>query len=206
MPTKLPLSTELLALARDHGRERISLADLMAMLGDRALGALMFVFALPNTLPALPGTSAILGTPLVLLSVQLMFGLRPWLPRFLSQRSMARADFEAFMLRVTPWVVKAERLLKPRLSVLTLPPVEYLIGTVCVALALLIALPIPFGNIPPAIAVCLFALGVLERDGLWVLAGAGAAIVATLIAWGVLFAMLKAAVFIVTKILADIAA
>lgn len=203
MLPKLPLSAVLLAIAQDRSRERITLAELMTLLGDRALGALMFIFALPNTLPALPGTSAILGTPLVLLAAQLMFGLRPWLPGFLSRRSMPQADFESMVLRAAPWIVRAERLLKPRLAALTSQAAERLIGAICVLLALLIALPIPFGNIPPAIAICLFALGVLARDGLWILAGAVATVVATLVVWGVLFAILKAAIFLVTKIVAE---
>jgi hypothetical protein len=204
--TKLPLSAELLALAQDPQRERVSLADLMAALGDRALGALMFVFALPNTLPAPPGTSAILGTPLVLLAAQLMLGLKPWLPRFVSRRSMPRADFEKLMLRVAPWLIKAERLLRPRMSALATPPLEYFVGAICLVLALVIALPIPFGNIPPAIAICLLALGVLERDGLWVLAGMATATAAGVIVWGMLLAMVKAVIYLVTRVLLDAAA
>jgi hypothetical protein len=197
--TKLPLSAELLALAQDRSRERVSLADLVAALGDRALGALMFVFAVPNILPAPPGTSAILGTPLVLLATQLMLGLRPWLPGFVSRRSMLRTDFEQMVFRVAPRLRKVERLLRPRMSALASPPVEYLVGAICLLLALVIALPIPFGNIPPAIAICLFALGVLERDGLWVLAGMFSTISAGFIVWGVLLAMIKAVVFLATR-------
>jgi hypothetical protein len=197
--TKLPLSAELLALAQDRSRERVSLADLVAALGDRALGALMFVFAVPNILPAPPGTSAILGTPLVLLATQLMLGLRPWLPGFVSRRSMLRTDFEQMVFRVAPRLRKVERLLRPRMSALASPPVEYLVGAIFLLLALVIALPIPFGNIPPAIAICLFALGVLERDGLWVLAGMFSTISAGFIVWGVLLAMIKAVVFLATR-------
>ena len=45
-------------------------------------------------------------------------------------------------------------------------------GAACLLLAIILFLPIPFGNIPPAFAISAFALGILERDG-----------VATIIGW-----------------------
>jgi hypothetical protein len=87
---KLPLSVVLRILSSDLTRERISVGDLLAALGDRALAALMFVFAIPNVLPAPPGTSAILGIPLLFLAAQITFGRRPWLPVIISQRSIPR--------------------------------------------------------------------------------------------------------------------
>lgn len=39
------------------------------------------------------------------------------------------------------------------------------------ALAVAIALPIPFGNIVPVVAVCMITIGLIERDGLMVLIG-----------------------------------
>ena len=38
-------------------------------------------------------------------------------------------------------------------------------------LAVILFLPIPFGNIPPAFAIAAFALGILERDGLATIIG-----------------------------------
>ena len=60
----------------------------------RAYGPLIVLFAAPNMLPvALPGISAVLGVPLILLTAQMMIGLRrPWLPEFLRRRSLARGD------------------------------------------------------------------------------------------------------------------
>ena len=66
---------------------------------------------------------------------------------------------------------RAERLLRPRLLWLTCALGERLIGAVCLFLAVVLVLPIPFGNMLPAAAISLLALGVLERDGLWVIAG-----------------------------------
>ena len=197
---RLPLSQVLHDLADDPIRERISIADLLVALGDRAIGALLFIFAFPNVLPTPPGTSAVLGAPLLFLSVQLAFGRTPWLPAIITTRSMSRDDFQSLIHRVGPWLARAEKLLKPRMSSLAVPPMEYLIGLLCLVLALLLALPIPLGNMLPALAISLIALGVLERDGLWVLAGMITAGLAITVVSGVVFAMVKTGIYLFTQV------
>ena len=198
---KVTLSFMLQALAHDDSRERISVRDLLAALGDRALAALLFVFAVPNVLPVPPGTSTILGAPLVFLAAQLAFGRRPWLPGMIARRTMTRADFAALVRRISPWLARAERLLRPRLTSLALPPMEYLVGVVCLLLAVVLVLPIPLGNMLPALAISLLALGLMERDGAWILAGLAAAVVSAAVVSGVVFAIFKATVFFVTEVL-----
>ncbi|MGV6872862.1 exopolysaccharide biosynthesis protein [Pseudochelatococcus sp. B33] len=187
------------ALARDTSRERISVGDLLDTMHDRAFGALMFIFAFPNILPTPPGTSAILGLPLVFLSAQLMFGRKPWLPKVIASRSMARKDFAAVTERAVPWLFRAERLLRPRLVQLASPPIEYLVGATCFVLAVILLLPIPLGNMLPALAICLFSLGILGRDGVWTLLGFLGTIVSLVVVSGVLYAFFKSAVFIISN-------
>jgi hypothetical protein len=189
------------ALAHDDSRERIAVGDLLAALGDRALAALLFVFAVPNVLPVPPGTSAVLGAPLVFLAAQLAFGRRPWLPAVIARRTMTRADFAALVRRIGPWLARAERLLRPRVEQLAMPPMEHLVGAVCLLLAVVLVLPVPLGNMLPALAISLLALGILERDGLWILAGLGTAAVSAIVVSGVVIAMVKAAVYFVTEVL-----
>ena len=196
------LSEVLQQLAGDDGRERISVGDLLTALSDRALGALLFVFACPNALPALPGTSVILGAPLVLLAAQLAFKQQPWLPGFISQRSMSRADFQAMVKRICPWLQRAEKMLRPRASVWALPPMEYLVGVVCLLLAIVVLLPIPLGNMLPALAISMLALGILERDGYWIVGGLVMAAAASVLVSGVLFAAVQALLFMAMKFFA----
>lgn len=195
------LSAILHTLAHDESRDRIAVSDLLSALGDRALAALLFVFAVPNVIPVPPGTSAILGAPLLFLAAQLAFGRRPWLPAVIANRAMTRSDFAALVRRVSPWLARAERLLRQRAMALALPPTEYLIGLVCLLLAVVLVLPVPLGNMLPALAISLLALGILERDGLWILAGLATAAVSAVVVWGVAFAMVKAAIFFATQVL-----
>lgn len=192
----VPLSVLLFRLANDTSRERISVGDLLAALGDRAIGALMFFFAAPNILPVPPGVSTLLGAPLLFLSAQLMLGMRPWLPGIVTRRSLSRDDLATLVRRIVPWLAKAEKLLRPRVAVLVRPPVEYFVGLVCLVLAAVLMLPIPLGNTLPALAISLLALGVLERDGVWIAIGLFASVVAGAVVWGVLWAMVKAVVLI----------
>jgi hypothetical protein len=198
---KATLSAMLLALAQDETRDRIAVSDLLAALGDRALAALLFVFAAPNVLPMPPGTSGILGAPLVFLAAQLAFGRQPWLPAVIARRTMTRADFATLVMRIGPWLVRAERLLRPRAAQLALPPMEYLVGLVCLLLAVVLILPVPLGNMLPALAISLLALGILEQDGLWILAGLVMAAASAVVVSGVVFATVKAAIFFFTEVL-----
>ncbi|GGD92633.1 ABC transporter permease [Aureimonas endophytica] len=199
---KRRLAEILLAIARDESRERVSVADLVTALQDRAFGALMLIFAVPNAIPTPPGTSAILGAPLIFLAAQLTFGRKPWLPAVIANRSMLRADFAKMMERVAPWIVRAERLLRPRLGFLARPPGEYLIGALCLLMSVILFLPIPLGNMLPAVTICVLSLALLERDGLWVLVGLVLSVLSAVIVSGVVLVAIEAALLLIERVFA----
>ena len=196
------LSDILRSIADDTSRERVSIRALFDALGDRAFGALMLVFALPNCLPTPPGTSAILGAPLIFLTLQLMLGMKPWLPKFIADRSLARADFANIIDKANPWLAYAERLLRERMVFLTRRPAEHVIGLLCFIMAVVLTLPIPLGNMPTAFAICLFSFGILERDGVWILAGLAVFVGSLLVAGTVIYGFVKAALFFIAKFVA----
>ncbi|WP_240233436.1 exopolysaccharide biosynthesis protein [Devosia lacusdianchii] len=195
------LSEILTAIAKGQHRERISIADLLHALEHRAIGALMFIFAVPNAIPVPPGVSAVLGAPLIFLSFQLMIGRRPWLPKIITDRSLSRVDFEKVVDLAAPWLAKAERLMRPRFEFLAKPPAEYLVGAVCLLLSIILFLPIPLGNMLPAFTICVLALGVLERDGVWIALGLASALAAVVIVWGVMLALLWGAIYVLSNLL-----
>jgi hypothetical protein len=147
-------------------RKTVSVQDVLEAFGDRAFGALLFVFAAPVALPMPPGVSAILGAPLLFITAQLMVGRRTlWLPKALSERTMTRADFVALMGKLSPYLTWLERRLKPRFTFLYNPWLDRVTGLIGLILAIIVFLPIPFGNMLPALALSAFGLGVAERDG-----------------------------------------
>ena len=201
-PEEAPrLSDVLNRIARDESRERIAIGDLLSVMQERAFGPLLLIFSLPNVLPTPPGTSAVLGAPLVFLTAQLALGRDPWLPRIIADRSIARTDFAKFIGRATPWLAKAERLLRPRLGVLAHPPAEYVVGVMTFVLALVLVLPIPLGNMLPALAICILALGILERDGVWVIAGMVVGVASLVVVSGVIWAFIKAGLYLLHSLI-----
>jgi hypothetical protein len=197
------LSNILAAVAADQSRERVSIADFFDVLSHRAFGALMLIFAAPNLLPTPPGVSSLLAAPLLLLATQLALSRpAPWLPRIIADRSISRADFASVVDKALPWLGRAERLLKPRLSFLTRAPFEQGVAIICLVLAVILFLPIPLGNILPAMAISLFSLAILERDGLAALSAAVVTAVSIIVAWGVIYALVKSAIFLVSNALA----
>lgn len=190
------LSQILSDLAGDDSRARISVADMLETMRARAFGALLMIFAFPNILPTPPGTAGILGLPLIFLSAQMMLGLDPWLPGIIARRSMARSTFQGLVTRITPWLARAERLMRARLSALAEPAAQRALGALCLIVSVALALPVPFANMAPSIALCIIGLGVLERDGLWIILGVIAALASLAYVAGLGYAVVKSAVFV----------
>jgi hypothetical protein len=195
------LSVILLAIAKAQDKDRISVGDLLEALRRRALGALMFIFAVPTALPMPPGVSAIVGAPLLFLSAQLMLGMRPWLPKIITDRSLSRVDFEKVVATTAPWLAKAEGIMRPRLQFLAQRPFVHLVGLVALLMSIVLFLPIPLGNMLPSVAICIMALGILERDGVWVIFGVVTAIASLVVVWGVMWALIFGALYVLRNFL-----
>lgn len=171
-----PLSEVLQEIAETPS-ERISLNELSARFGGRALGALLLVFGILCLLPLPPGATTIFGLPLLLLAPQLLVGLRaPWLPQKLRHRAVEMDQVRPNLPRVIRWLRRIESVSRPRLTFLFGPVGQRLIGLVCTVLAVVLILPIPLGNLLPAASVSVLALALIQRDGILALIGYGAAL------------------------------
>src|SRR5262245_7202598 len=177
-----------------HPEPRISLGALGDALGDRGFGVLLFIFALPNLVPVnIPLLSAVLGLPLVLLAAQLTYGRhKPWFPDWLTRQSFSRNGFANVVLRSLPYLERAERLLRPRLTFLLSWTGERLVGLAILILALVLALPIPFANWLPACAIAIIGLAIVEKDGLAVLVGLAVGVASLVAAAVVVVGLVKA--------------
>jgi hypothetical protein len=155
----------LINLARNWPDSRISVGDLLHALGDRGLGLLMLVLALPNMVP-LPflGISSLLGTPIAILAVHLIIGRHePWLPHFVRRRGVGAADLATMLERAKRRMAWAERRLQPGTLKMT-RGVEIAAGVNLFVNAVLLALPIPWGNPAPALGIALISIALVEAD------------------------------------------
>ena len=169
----LPVSQLLGQILSEQTSEQLTLGELSARLRDRAWGGLLLTFAAINLLPLPPGVTTVTGIPLLVLTAQMAAGrARPWFPRKLDRRGIGKETLARLIVRIAPWEERIERVLKPRLCALTNHRAARVIGAISFLLSMILWLPIPLGNHAPALAMSLFALALIYRDGvLTILAG-----------------------------------
>ena len=180
-------------LEGDHAQD-LRFADLLAGLGRRAFGMMLFVASLPAFIPV-PGVAGAISGPLcALVGLQLLVGLRkPWLPGFIARRGPRRASLVKFDNMLSPWLARLERLVRPRMTrVLDHRVAAMFTGLLLTVLGLLLALPIPFTNYLFGALMVVFALALLERDGALMLLCWLTGII-TIVVFGVLSGTLAAA-------------
>jgi hypothetical protein len=165
----------------DQGQNlRISRGDLINALRDRGFAPLLIIFALPNVVVFVPGSSVVTGLALMFIASQLVAG-RPavWLPVFLRRRSVAHGAFPRIVAYASPKIAWVERMVRLRCWPLSHMAAERIVGAVSLVMAVFMLLPIPFANAVPAISVIVLALGLSAHDGLWLAVGAIAGLVST---------------------------
>ena len=167
-----PLSAVLRELCEASDDHPVTIGEIVQMFGRRAFGALLFIFAIPNALPLPPGSSSILGLPVLLLAPQVAIGFRrPWLPQFIDQRQIKASDLQKLFSKIIPRLESIEKVSRPRLTFLFGPIGDRIIGVICTLLAVVLIFPIPLGNLAPAICIGALALGLFQRDGVIALIG-----------------------------------
>jgi hypothetical protein len=159
--------------------ERLTFTDLASRLHARAWGGLLFIFGAINTLPLPPGTNIFFAIPLVIVAAQMAFGrTSPWFPSRIDRRGVTRVELERLIHKMAWLEARVERVFKPRLPRLTGPTAARLISFACFVLSIAAAIPIPAIHVAPAGTIVLFALALIYRDGLLVIAAVFAAILA----------------------------
>lgn len=155
-----------------EGEEKLSIAEVVDAFGERGIGAMILMLSLMAILPWPPGGKAVFGLPIILLAGELAVR-RPalWLPGWMMRAAIDRSAYRRALGRAIKPVRFIENLTRPRLSAMTTPVGEVAIGLACVFLAIMMALPIPFGDMLPALGLILLSLGLMQRDGLMVLGG-----------------------------------
>ena len=175
--------------------QTLRLDELLSGLGRRAFGMLLFVAALPAFIP-IPIGGALSGPLVMLIAAQLLIGLRrPWLPRFIATRGPKRQTLARFVHGIDPWLLRLERVARPRLTAL----LDYRVsaaftGLLLLLLGVLLSLPIPLTNYLFGGIILVYALALLERDGALMLLAWGIGLVAlstTGVLSGELFALIQ---------------
>lgn len=150
-----------------RAEDKVSVAEIRRALGDRSFATLLVFFAALNMLPFPPGSTLVLGPPLVLIAVQMVLGNRTaWLPRFVLDKAIDAERFRIMSARLIPRLIWIERLIKPRYWPFARDHADRIIGCIALVLAIAVTLPIPLGNWFPAFSCALVGLALSQRDGI----------------------------------------
>jgi hypothetical protein len=145
---------------------KLKLGNFFKIVGESGTAILVFIFALPNSIPnPIPGFSAITGIPLLYLAYRLMSGKEyTRLPKFLHEKEFNK-EFYVGILKIC---IKAlnfvEKFVKPRKSEKYTDAYDKFSGAVIFFLSCILCFPILFGNALPGLAIAVLALSVLEKD------------------------------------------
>lgn len=165
--------SSLLGNISKDGEKDVSLGDIVSRFEDRGFGPLLLVPSLIALLPtgAIPGVPTLCGITLFLICIQVALGKSsPWLPKRLTDKKISTNKVDSAVEKAEPFVEKTEKLLRPRLTTLSQTPAKNIIAAYC-AVAALCMIPLealPFAVALPASALAITALGMINRDGLFI--------------------------------------
>ena len=157
-----PISRIVTEVAAKFPGERITLGEMAEAFGDRAFGLLILLLCLPSLIP---GMASVFGIPMLILGAQMGLGRRvPKLPQFISRQSIKREDLLRLSGNSSSWIKRIEQYVKPRPGFFISPKGDRLVGWLTVYSALMLILPGPGTNGPPAFGTIIMSLGVVESD------------------------------------------
>ncbi|MCF2870609.1 exopolysaccharide biosynthesis protein [Octadecabacter sp. G9-8] len=189
----LAISQQLDHLAKDAPSDTVTLDWVLHQMNERAFGLFLLVLALPCCIPFLYGIPQVVALPLMFISAQILLGrTSPWLPTKLGARTISKDGLQNLADRAGPWLRKIEGISKPRLTALSRPPMDRIVGLGLVLFSASILVPLPGTNSVPGLAVVIISMGLLQRDGLLILFGLvlGTVWITTLIVAGATLASL----------------
>jgi hypothetical protein len=149
-------------------KSSLTLGELIVELHESGHWLLCLFFSIPFLIPVpLPGLSTPFGLVIGIAAIQILFNLDPWLPKKLQKLNLPQSTVERVLTKASWLVIKFEKHLRPRLSVIVQFLESKKISALTVfTMAVLLALPMPPGfNAPPALTIILFSIGHLESDG-----------------------------------------
>lgn len=170
------LGQTLLDVAAGLTHETVSLRELLARLGEQGMLVSCAFLTLPFLVPvSIPGVSTVFGAAIILLGIGITANRVPWFPAALMRRQFSSASLIPLLDRGARLLSRFDSVVHPRLHRLTGNAIVNRVhGLVLTFSALLLIFPfgfIPLSNTLPALAILFFALGMLQRDGVFIIAG-----------------------------------
>lgn len=155
----------------------VSIGEIIKTFSHQAYGPLLLipsVIALTPIIGAIPGVSVLTAAMIIFVAAQMIFGRdHPWLPAWMRKFALDRDKVDKGVDAMKPYLEAMDRWTRPRLLMLSKPPLNVVIAVVCILLAILmipLAL-VPWGVTLPALALTIMSIGLTVRDGYLLAAG-----------------------------------
>ena len=177
------------SLPEDH----LSLGKLLEMLGEDGLLLLAILLTLVFLIPvSIPGVSTVFGAAILLIGISRLSGRRLWIPARLREKPLPVDKLRPALRSGMNWMQRMERISRPhRLPMFVDGKFMGVINNLAFILAAILLMApfgfVPFSNTLPAVALLLYSVGFIQRDGGAVLLG-HLANIATIVYFTVLIA------------------
>lgn len=166
LPPARPLPQRLREAAQGLTAAPVSFAELAALHGEGGHGSLLILLALPCLLP-IPGVGNVMGAALVLLAwAQWRGRSRRPLPPAVAQLTLSPTWTRRLLMLMARFHGLVERWSRARLPWLADPQDAGWLAPKVALMGAIIFLPLPLGNVLPALALLLLGAGLAGRDGL----------------------------------------
>lgn len=171
------LGEQLSAIIASLPADSLTLGELLDVFGDEGMLLLTILLTLVFMIPvSIPGVSTVFGAAIVLVGVSRLLRRPFWLPARLKRRPLPADRLRPGLTTGLVWVRRLEKISRPhRLRALVDGrSMDILNSLAFILAALLLMAPfglIPFSNTLPALALLLYAIGFIQRDGGAVLLG-----------------------------------
>jgi hypothetical protein len=164
----------------------ISLGELEESMRGRGAALLMLILCMPFMLPvSIPGVSTVCSAPIALFGLQFLLGLDPRLPGFLRRKKLSPDAVRGVAVGARRVLKPIAFLFRPRFAIMFWQVPWRLMGLGMFVSAVVLALPVPlpFANFIPAAAILVFSFGIVQRDGVAIIAAYGILLGAFIYMW-----------------------
>jgi hypothetical protein len=164
----------LIPLQKRAQHASVTVGEMVSILSDQSGSILLLLLALPFCQPIqIPGLSLPFGLAIAFIGMRLALRKPLWLPQKLREKSIPGPKLNTIIERTLRIMLKLKRWIHPRLTPwFQSSIIQTLNHSLVIALGLLLALPlpIPFTNLIAAWAIFLMQIGILEEDGIFLIA------------------------------------
>lgn len=162
-------------------KESSSFGKLVDELDQHGMAIVLILFSIPAALPVpAAGYSTLLSIPLFLIGLRLLTAKDTvWLPQSVREKNFNPKSFQKLLKPMNRLVTTLEQVSRPRFVNFAQSKLVLVgLGFIICLLAASMALPIPGTNTAPAFGIFLLGFGLLEKDGIFIVVGICASLIA----------------------------